>query len=1803
MGINTNLNISPYFDDYDPQKQYVRVLFKPARALQARELTQLQTMLQTQIERFGSNIYQEGTIIEGVNPSTRDDLNYIKVNDQVDFDDLTIYNPVDVDTKFYLRGASSGLFAEIIAGANGFQTRDPDLKTFFIRYLVSAQPNINNPEIKQFIQGELLTIEDQNGNDVLTITAASVDNHAGNSYAVDVTDGVIYQRGHFNFVQPQLLIVSKYDNNPDGISVGFNITENIVDTAIDTSLLDNAQGFNNLNAPGADRLQLTPTLQAYTTATRPINFFTLIRLELGKPIYIRSETQFNSIGRELAKRTFEESGSYVVDGLNVTVEEDGADLFAVVGPGKAYAFGYEVNNLNNQRIKINPATLQGERTNQTTGVIYGSFLEFDMADRAGSVPAILENHNFTDRYILYGINTNSPTAKGPRIGTCSIRSIEPGPDTGRGKIYVYAVEKEAPYQTARIGWIGETPVLNGQIINANLGAAIFDTGRTGMISAEGITITRKFRNLIGQGGLTVNANNQVIISTTTNGDQTITPIGGNIFGVDNVNQVVNVTDTAPQYNQGNDVTSGVAQIVVTFDAANAQDLAYVYYDAAVNNVPTDTLQQVSVFVNSTFVLNQNRANLGIPNVVKINSIVDNDTGVDLTSKFRLVNNQKDGYYGLSFLTLKSGETVTAEGVNSVSIKVNMIALKRSFTGLSGILAANSYANVDLKLVKPFTAKNGQNYKITNCYDFRPYQRPAVSYTTSSSNPVDVPTDLTSPSIEPPIPLSNNSAITANLKYYLPRYDKFAIDDGANFTIMQGQPSDNPSKLTNSSIFGLADIYVPGDDLSKNGVNAVKVTTNTVKNYTMEDIRGIERRVDTVVDILALSLLENQTKDLFIPDANGINRFKNGIIVDQFKDLYIADLLDDEYRASIERGAAILTPLVTQFPVDLKVEGGSNITTFDNMTTIQTSQQGTLIEQEYATNFRNLVSNYYEYKGNVLLNPMFDSEYDVTEDPAVTLDIDLASPLLDLVDNIQRFVPLTNTTRTNTEAIGPTRTEGGFRVTPMRDTFRTDFLTSDVYNIQQEIGTFVTDFSITPFMNARNIQIAVSGLRPDTTHYFFFDGVDVNAHVFPGAVASDLGRSVKASDVFRNGTKGAAVKTDSFGKLYAVFSLPPATFFVGEAEIQIADVDQFTSIESGSTSVATQKYRAYSFAVNKQGVSADVRTADFDIDSRTFTENRDRRVQIPRRDPLAQTFIVRSGQDEEASFVFCRELDIFLKRKSKASARNGLTVQIRETTNGYPSAKVLPFASKHLDWDDIVVSDDSSGVTKVTFDDPIKLKVGTEYAIILMPDANDPDYLAFTAVVGEPELRNEDFNVASDWGDGMLFSSTNNSAWKPYDNEDLKFKIYKLIFSTDESYVDLVANDMEFINVSNPTGNFLKDEYVYVFQNNEVYSATLTSAGALTVAAGSSFSIVAGDIIHVNQANLNQFAVGRVKTLNENNGLWSIVMDEPPPLTEGQCTITLCIGGKVSFWDARNNGRLHLKQSSVRGSAPDNIPVLTYTLAGDEVIRGADSGAYATITGLFNAPVSYFQPFIMQTNTIRTRTDMQLFKDSATYADAFDVAGQGIPFFDNAYMTSEPRFIPSKQNLIEAVSGEAPPDRFRFRISLTNQNFRLVTPTIDNALSILQAYEYDIDLSQDTSSKYISKEVVLQPDMLAQGLKVILAAYRPAGTVIDVYSRFVYPTNIEQFSDWVELENDSPDLYSTTSNVNDYREFTYNLTNEFSTDLDEQGNPIPNEFVSFQLKIVMRHATDIELNNFDLFNINRGKNLFCHVYDYRAIALT
>ena len=61
MPQQTNLNVAPYFDDFDATNDYHKVLFKPGFPVQARELTTLQSILQNQIEKFGQHFFKEGS--------------------------------------------------------------------------------------------------------------------------------------------------------------------------------------------------------------------------------------------------------------------------------------------------------------------------------------------------------------------------------------------------------------------------------------------------------------------------------------------------------------------------------------------------------------------------------------------------------------------------------------------------------------------------------------------------------------------------------------------------------------------------------------------------------------------------------------------------------------------------------------------------------------------------------------------------------------------------------------------------------------------------------------------------------------------------------------------------------------------------------------------------------------------------------------------------------------------------------------------------------------------------------------------------------------------------------------------------------------------------------------------------------------------------------------------------------------------------------------------------------------------------------------------------------------------------------------------------------------------------------------------------------------------------------------------------------------------------------------------------------------------------------------------------------------
>ena len=150
---------------------------------------------------------------------------------------------------------------------------------------------------------------------------------AGKSFGIRSSAGVVFQKGHFLFTSDQTLVVSKYTDQPDGLSVGYEVAETLVSSLQDKTLYDNANGSSNENAPGADRLSMVPTLVVKTTVIADVDpvFFTLIRYQNGSAVTLRDVSQFNSIAEELAKRTYEESGNYVLDSFKVDMDRRGTN--------------------------------------------------------------------------------------------------------------------------------------------------------------------------------------------------------------------------------------------------------------------------------------------------------------------------------------------------------------------------------------------------------------------------------------------------------------------------------------------------------------------------------------------------------------------------------------------------------------------------------------------------------------------------------------------------------------------------------------------------------------------------------------------------------------------------------------------------------------------------------------------------------------------------------------------------------------------------------------------------------------------------------------------------------------------------------------------------------------------------------------------------------------------------------------------------------------------------------------------------------------------------------------------------------------------------------------------------------------------------------------------------------------------------------------------------------------------------------------------------------------------------------------
>ena len=350
-----NFNVSPYYDDFDAEKNYHRILFKPGNAVQARELTQSQTILQNQITSFANHIFAENSPVSGAKISTNFKCYYVKL--------LTTYNNVDIDVNEFegllVKSQFGTVLAKVIAVADATGGDPP---TLILSYL-SGQ---------KFADGDVIYAVGS----ALTAQAISL-NSTGLSSTAHITQGVFYVLGNFVVNPEDTVILSKYSITPS-VRLGLEINETIVDYVDDSSLLDPAVGATNYQAPGADRYKIGLSLQ-----TRPIqfgddqNFIELMRIENGSIIRKVDSSVYSVIDDYFAKRTYDTNGDYVVQDFTVVPKANttNSNLYTMaVGKGLAYVHGYRLENQSPLFLSSSRARTTETLGNNPVYMDFGSYL-------------------------------------------------------------------------------------------------------------------------------------------------------------------------------------------------------------------------------------------------------------------------------------------------------------------------------------------------------------------------------------------------------------------------------------------------------------------------------------------------------------------------------------------------------------------------------------------------------------------------------------------------------------------------------------------------------------------------------------------------------------------------------------------------------------------------------------------------------------------------------------------------------------------------------------------------------------------------------------------------------------------------------------------------------------------------------------------------------------------------------------------------------------------------------------------------------------------------------------------------------------------------------------------------------------------------------------------------------------------------------------------------------------------------------------------------------------------------------------
>lgn len=1462
-------NVNPYYDDFDEDKKFLRVLFRPGFGLQARELTQVQTILQTQVQRFGDHIFENGSKVVGCEVSDQD-VNFLRVSNITGtssvtsaFEDATIFNHTGTTAQKakvikVLEATTSDNFSILFYKELNGNTGAHGAAGFTTNNVLTATASNDNTQTVQFtITGHVASGP--------TVTGTSI----GTAKLVGTNQGIRYVDGYFVKTDQQQIPLFLNDTSSvrvfDNLTtkVGYNIKKTIVSSTDDSSLNDPANGFFNFSAPGADRFKIDLDLSNISfdpnssgTTGPESNFIEIYRLENDVATKREKYPDYSFILDTLARRTYDESGNYSIRDFDLNITGgDPTSLTASLGSGKAYVLGYEIETISPTNLKLNKA--------QSTAVLADdSQIETNMGNYAVvTFPTGATVTSFGESFDLethptvilatgndLSVGTASTSVTGAagfaRIRQIGVEDSSATPPKYRAYLYDINMNTGSYSDVTHIfreGGGATAPIFSLTGSTGNLTATdennlIFEVPNTeAMKNVTDMEIhfkrTRYFTNLVA-GEKTFTRGDFGINNSGTNvvfaGSDTYTAIPNNTITVAFERDGVVLGGQARTQNSSTEAQIDLTDTGITSAYVTANLKIQSTTPIRTKTLTTKTLSNQRLEAGTTGAQFQYfDGDVDVFDIISVTGQTAAGVDFSITNYFNLETGQRDNMYDWSKYVLKDQHN--ALGLTAIDITYRFFAR----SGNEGPFIVNSYSGLSTSGIPEYTSPNtGKTVSLANVVDFRP-DRDGSTFS-FGDGPTSSGITGTADNAQAIIPTREISTSKIEGSFYLPRIDKIVLSKDRNFKVVEGVPSINPQEPSDlPDAMTLYTIQLNAD--TKNGSD-LDIDKQENRRYTMRDIGEIERRVENLEYLTRVSFEEQDALGSIVIGPDGTEQFKNGVLVDSFEGHNIGDVTNQFYKAAIDFDEGELRPTFESRNVEF---------TPDPNYTAGITNSGSLLTLNYTTE---KYINQIFANTDTLINPLANINFIGTMELSPSSDI--------WYDESKRPEVITNREGQNDAWLATTSRLGfgtrygdwastWFGKNPFkRNRLRPRLLFSGLLSRKQigslsskkafktfkrlrgkyAPGTIVDiilgrriEKDVLRFIRPKTITIEVKGMKPNTVVFPFFDSKNVSANCTPAS-----------------GSLGDPIVTDANGAVSLTFAIPSGTFKQGKLLFRLTD--DSSNVSTNATTVAEKLYVVQGYLNNQEANILSTREIDFQRetvkDERIFEDAKSKDGTRPGlNDPLSQVFSVSSYS--YPSGLFLDSVDLYFREKGTELP---VTVQIRPMVNGFPSpSKVLPFATSTVNASSITTTAtvDPASPTNFKFDSPVYLSPG-DYCIVVQ--ANDTKHKLWVGEEGSFRINTTNQIISKQPYVGGLFESQNSSAREENKIKSLAFRLNKCKFTgrSESEGNRLVTLQSNTLNTDYGTTTLLGHEYHINTSELELPSTTISYQQKTKKTAGGSF---------------------------------------------------------------------------------------------------------------------------------------------------------------------------------------------------------------------------------------------------------------------------------------------------------------------------------------------------------------------------------